>query len=61
MSSMAFSMKDAKTKLCPVLSSSTKDRRCVGHRCVAWVWLRNDADTSVEDRQGFCGMVPDVD
>lgn len=61
MSSMAFQMKDALLKVCPVRQHDGVDCRCSGHKCMAWVWCRNDADTAAEERIGFCAMVPDGD
>ena len=61
MSSMAFPMKDALTKVCPVRQDGGVDRNCLGHKCMAWVWCRRDEDTAAEERLGFCAMVPDGD
>ena len=61
MSSMAFPMKDALTKVCPVRQDGGVDRPCIGKDCMAWVWCRRDEDTAAEERVGFCAMVPDGD
>ena len=59
MSSMAFPMKDALTKVCPARQDGGVDRPCIGKDCMAWVWIRRDKDTAAEERVGFCAMVPD--
>jgi hypothetical protein len=57
---MAMTEKEAKTKVCPVMTRAWADNGpllCVGSDCALWVWVSKDRYGDANLEKGRCGLI----